>query len=151
MPSLRVVPRLLTLDQIPQLTQALLSGEIDPNIVITPVRLNKPRFQLGLTVLLASISEEKNELTEAVLSLPDTDLDKRDTFGRSAVHYAAANGNIIALKMLLNKGADPNCTNMAGETPLMKACQFIELEAVKFLTQLPGSDLNAVDVVTLFF
>ena len=33
------------------------------------------------------------------------------------MHYACANGDIRAVKMLLSCGADPNLQNYAGETP----------------------------------
>ncbi len=37
--------------------------------------------------------------------------------GWSALHYAARNGNVEIVKLLLNAGADPNCTGaMEGQT-----------------------------------
>lgn len=64
------------------------------------------------------------------------------------MHYAAANGNVQALQMLLAKGADVNVKNSAGETPLIKACQFIELDAIEFLIEYQGIDILAKDVVS---
>jgi ankyrin repeat protein len=67
------------------------------------------------------------------------------------MHYAAANGNIQALKMLLAKNADVNVKNTAAETPLMKACQFIELDAIQFLLGIDGIDVLAQDTVRVFW
>lgn len=99
-------------------------------------------------MLLASISEERNEITAIVLQHPQTNIDYRDSLGRSAMHYAAANGNIQAMRMLLARNANVNVLNTAGETPLMKACQFIELDAIAFLLEIPGIDILAQDIVS---
>lgn len=101
--------------------------------------------------MLASISEEKNEIIKIVLEHPNTNLEAVDMLGRTAMHYAAANGNIEAIKQLLDKGAQINSHNNAGETPLMKACQFIEIDAIEFMLTIPGINISAEDVVNYLF
>ena len=41
-----------------------------------------------------------------------------DTWGRAATHYAVSNNNLLALKLLLNNGADTNLADNDGHTPL---------------------------------
>ncbi|KAJ0082751.1 hypothetical protein Patl1_09881 [Pistacia atlantica] len=72
----------------------------------------------------------------------------KNDYGNKALHEAAANGNIKAVKLLVNhnkqlykEDADPNHTefledlNEEGETPLFKAAAYGRTKVVKFLTQ----------------
>lgn len=45
------------------------------------------------------------------------------TKGDRAIHFAAQNGKTVILRELLRAGADPNCPNEKGVTPLMAACR----------------------------
>ena len=45
-----------------------------------------------------------------------------DVEGRTALHFAAANGHLEVLELLLKKDADPNITNEQGNTALHWAC-----------------------------
>ncbi|WP_217505211.1 ankyrin repeat domain-containing protein [Streptomyces lunaelactis] len=47
----------------------------------------------------------------------------RDRMGRTAVHYAVADGDVAGLRMLLAGGADPDAVDEAGWTPLHFAAQ----------------------------
>ena len=49
--------------------------------------------------------------------------------------------------VLIRAGIDVNSKNNALETPLMKACQFIELEMIRFLVELPHVEVNCRDLV----
>jgi ankyrin repeat protein len=53
--------------------------------------------------------------------------------GRTALHQAAANGNLEILKSLIAHGAQINSVNANGETPLHFAARFGKLEALKAL------------------
>lgn len=49
---------------------------------------------------------------------PGADIDKKDQFGTTALHWAVALGRVEAVKLLLQKGADVNEGNNEGKTPL---------------------------------
>lgn len=97
---------------------------------------------------MLAVSEDNIELVIVLLQSKKVDLNFRDFLGRTALHYAASNGSLKMVKLLLQVGVDPNCKNHALETPLMKACQFIELETVDMLLMIPSVDVNAKDKVT---
>lgn len=60
--------------------------------------------------------------------------DARDTFGNTPCHYAAEDGDVIILDVLLrHRSVDPNAQDITGKTPLMKATRNGKLEAVKRL------------------
>jgi hypothetical protein len=53
--------------------------------------------------------------------------------GRTALHQAAAVGNLKVMQMLITRGAPVNAKNSSGETPLHLAARFGHLDAVKYL------------------
>lgn len=61
--------------------------------------------------------------------------------GRTALHQAAVNGNLVVLKALLSHGAQVNVVNSIGETPLHFAARFGKLETLKTLIA-HGAKLN---------
>ena len=64
------------------------------------------------------------------------DIAKTDKLGRAALHFAASIGtNLELIELLINKGTDPNCQSIGGETPLMKAIAFDNADAAKCLLE----------------
>lgn len=94
-----------------------------------------------------SVCHEKLDIINHLVSNKLVDLNSTDTFGRTALHYACASGFVEAVNRLVQAGANYNLTNRAGETPLIKACQFAEIRAVELLLDLPQINLSAVDIV----
>ncbi|MFE5969109.1 ankyrin repeat domain-containing protein [Streptomyces sp. NPDC056463] len=68
----------------------------------------------------------------------------RDRLGRTAVHYAAADGDVHGLKMLLAGGIDPDAADVAGWTPLHFAAQAHGSPAIEVLLAARAS-VHAVD------
>lgn len=64
---------------------------------------------------------------------------------------AAGNGDIYLIQNLLDKGADANCVNEKGWTPLVKAAFNQHLNAVKLLVN-AGAEINhqSVNGTTIF-
>ena len=53
------------------------------------------------------------------------EVDARDNVERTPLHFAAANGsNIDLIDELVNRGADVNAQSLGGDTPLIKAIMF---------------------------
>ena len=69
---------------------------------------------------------------------------ERDTFGRTALHYAAADGRTDELRRLIAGGADPRDPDGAGFTPLHFAAQEQHADAVEVLVR-HGADVAAAD------
>ncbi|MFI7337691.1 ankyrin repeat domain-containing protein [Streptomyces sp. NPDC050085] len=68
----------------------------------------------------------------------------RDRLGRTAVHYAAADGDVDALRVLLAEGADPGAADAAGWTPLHFAAQAQAPSVVEVLLA-EGAGVDVVD------
>ena len=76
----------------------------------------------------------------------ETELDIRDTHGRTPLHIAAwFNENIEVLSTLLNFGSDPNSSDDIGRTPLHYAAEYNENAAISRLLIDAGSHLQVVD------
>lgn len=67
-----------------------------------------------------------------------------DSKHRTALHFAAAQGNAQTLKVLLENGANPNAKDLNGNTPLHLAACTNQVKIVTLLLQ-AGSDVNASD------
>ncbi len=56
-----------------------------------------------------------------------------DQYGNSGLHVAAAYGSLTAVEFMLNLGADPNLTNLSGDTPAEVALKNSHLEIMNRL------------------
>ena len=92
-----------------------------------------------------------DDMVKALLTRSDTKvfLDQQDESGSSALMYAASNGRIEAVRVLLAKGANPNMQNRGGATALIWASYNNQYDVAKFLLE-HGADpnLQAVDGFT---
>lgn len=68
----------------------------------------------------------------------------RDRMERTAVHYAAANGDVAGLRTLLADGADPDAVDKAGWTPLHFAAQAQDPLAAEVLLA-AGASVDVAD------
>lgn len=67
-----------------------------------------------------------------------------DEFGRSPLHYASADGDVVEVGRLLAAGADPGGRDAAEFTPLHFAAQEQHADIVRLLVE-GGADLAATD------
>ena len=67
--------------------------------------------------------------------------------GRTALHQAAANGNVTMIRTLIAHGAKVNAKNSSGETPLHLAARFGHIDAVRYLIY-SGATINEKTIYT---
>ena len=94
-------------------------------------------------------NEELNDLSRYIIENGLVDLSSRDSYGRTALHYASSSGNLPIAKLLLKNGADVNAINNAMETPLLKACGFCEVDMIELLLSTPDINRSVTDYVCI--
>lgn len=93
---------------------------------------------------LASLANPNQKLTrqyermiEALLRYSSKEVNATDRAyigdGRTALHQAAASGNVSLIRTLINHGALVNAKNSSLETPLHLAARFGHIDAVRYL------------------
>ena len=68
----------------------------------------------------------------------------KSSSGETALHYLAIEGDLEAVRFLIEKGADANAATDLGETPLMNAARVGNTETCLLLIE-KGADVNAKD------
>ncbi|KAK1818681.1 hypothetical protein LTR12_006866 [Friedmanniomyces endolithicus] len=91
---------------------------------ITPQALNAANpCSKCETVLLLALRLQKTEIAEVLSQHPDIDLSVQDGHGRTALHFAAQNGNASVVQQIIerNEGKDllNRCDLLGHRTPLM--------------------------------
>lgn len=93
--------------------------------------LNSALTHSGQTLLMLAASVSSINLVRAALAhQPEVHL--KDKIGRTALHYAAAVGNIEIFELLVNAGASVKEQTIGGETPLAKACTFAQGDIIEW-------------------
>ena len=72
-------------------------------------------------------------------------VEERDKHGRTRLHYAARNGNIDDLLILMEQGADVEARDNDGRTPLHWAAIMCQVDVIALLVSVFKADLEAVD------
>lgn len=73
---------------------------------------------------------------ELMMIQPDINyLNKQDKYGMTCLHYAVLGGNIKCVRILLEKGANPNIISNFSETPLHIACRLGLSDIVNLLLE----------------
>ncbi len=100
----------------------------------------------GISPLMASAMLPNPRFLAAALADATAALKQSDVKGRNALHLAVINRQAANVRLLLGKGADPNCKDMRGSTPLMAAFQGRQpvAEIVRTLLE-AGADPGMVD------
>ncbi len=92
----------------------------------------------GLPVLAETVKKFIDELN------PDVNV-PTPVFKNTPLHMALIHGQIHAVKVLLENGANPNAVTREGKTPLHHAANYSLLSSAKALLS-AGADVNALDV-----
>ena len=73
------------------------------------------------------------------------DVNAKDDYGRTPLHWAAYEKNLEIIQLLIEKGADVNAIDNDGNTPLQSAVNSGNLEIAKLLLK-HGAEVNAIDI-----
>lgn len=85
------------------------------------------------------IKERDNEFS-------DFDIERADIqINMPALHFAAHEGNLEAIQILIDFGADVNAKNCEGETPLSSAVYREREACVRYLVKDCGADINIIN------
>lgn len=108
-------------------------------------RQAKPQPEGGRPALLLAAANEDDDGAGALLLLRHkANVNACDPRGRSALHEAAAGGNVSICHILLDAGANPNARDSAGRTPLLDAARAGALPVVERLIA-AKADVHATD------
>jgi ankyrin repeat protein len=78
----------------------------------------------GLSPLHVAVGgRNDNEIMDLLLAHPKVNVDCVDKCGRTVLHWAAMTSNVVAVKNLIDKGADPDIADKQGLSPLIWAAQ----------------------------
>jgi len=93
------------------------------------------------------IAAENNNLRSVrILLRSGVDVNEKADDGMTALTFAAMNGNLDIMEILLEEdGIDVNAANDEGTTPLMFAVSEGHYDAVNFLLDTPNIDVNLRD------
>jgi len=115
----------------------LIAG-MDPNYEI---RRKIDKTEIALTPLMVGTKAGRPEILKILLDR-GAEPDFKDTkFGRTALHLAAVEGHLDAVRLLVDRGANIYARTFIGATPLMYAALGGHNEIVKFLIS-KGADVN---------
>jgi len=95
----------------------------------------------GLTAMHRAASNGDVAELERMLSIEHANPNLRDAAQVTPIHYAARNGQLEAIRMLVSYGAEPNAKTHNGWTALQLAMREGHLDCVHFLSQY-GFDPN---------
>eukprot|EP01053_Blabericola_migrator_P007133 Blabericola_migrator_1__7132@NODE_3611_length_1635_cov_60_404974_g2240_i0_p1_GENE_NODE_3611_length_1635_cov_60_404974_g2240_i0NODE_3611_length_1635_cov_60_404974_g2240_i0_p1_ORF_typecomplete_len418_score89_02Ank_2/PF12796_7/2_8e07Ank_2/PF12796_7/1_4e16Ank_2/PF12796_7/3_1e09Ank_4/PF13637_6/4_2e09Ank_4/PF13637_6/4_2e14Ank_4/PF13637_6/9_4e06Ank_5/PF13857_6/3_9e03Ank_5/PF13857_6/4_9e06Ank_5/PF13857_6/0_0031Ank_5/PF13857_6/2_2e11Ank_3/PF13606_6/2e03Ank_3/PF13606_6/0_034Ank_3/PF13606_6/2_1e06Ank_3/PF1 len=102
----------------------------------------------GLFYVVQRAKEDESlELLEYILdNVPGLDVDIRDDFGQTPLYYAAREGYISCLEVLVKRcKLDVSQVDNACQTPLFYAARDGRSETVVWLVEQAGADINHVD------
>ncbi|KAH4216616.1 hypothetical protein HBI26_190290 [Parastagonospora nodorum] len=95
------------------------------------VNLSPPNSRSNC-LIIATCDDEK-ECVKELLQHPSIDVNHQDRSGYTATHYAALNGYVDTLELLLNAGADTGMEDDQGGRPLQRAIDYGCLDTVELL------------------
>uniref|UniRef100_A0A1Y1MJD6 Uncharacterized protein n=1 Tax=Photinus pyralis TaxID=7054 RepID=A0A1Y1MJD6_PHOPY len=100
--------------------------------------------QQGNTPLLLALDSGLNDIAKLLLER-GANVHIRDNAYDSCLHNTIPKCDVAILSTLIDRGADVNCRNLSGETPLLKALKCEKLQHAKVLLEKGVADYEAFD------
>lgn len=144
-------PNLINHERVPGLVLAARDGSIKVFRILVNlnnIKINATTPHDETALMMASL--QGNEEMVRLLIEKGAEINKS---GWSPLHYAAARGHILIIKLLLSKSANINAQSPNQTTPLMMAAMYGSYESVKVLLD-AGADVmqrNALNLTALDF
>ncbi len=95
--------------------------------------------------LFKSAREGNFSQVKYLLSFKHVDLNARDLYRDTPLHYAAMNGHLKIVKYFVNEGADINTKSVFGRTPLSYAAGNGYSKTVRFLVK-KGAIIDSLSI-----
>lgn len=108
----------------PETVQTLLTAGADPNLT--------SRESMKMPPLGSAMAVQRNDIARILIE-HGANVNGKAVNDLTALHTAAARGNLEAAKLLLDHGADINAASADGKTPLAYAKEHNHSEMVEFL------------------
>ena len=87
------------------------------------------------TILHFAVLGDNIDLIQYIID-KGVDIDSRNNFEESPIHWCCKEGNLKILKLLIDNGADYNAKDFDGNTPLHWAVEYDQEEMVSYLLSL---------------
>ncbi|XP_014789065.1 serine/threonine-protein phosphatase 6 regulatory ankyrin repeat subunit B [Octopus bimaculoides] len=119
--------------------------EVKRGIEIRPVNINQTN-SLGQTFLMAACERGRTDIINFLIDT-GADLEMRDAYDNTVLHYAVKVRQIQALEVLISRGSNVNRKNMYGLTPLNFAAYMRDewSDGVATLLQTKGKNIIEVN------
>jgi hypothetical protein len=111
-------------------------------IHLQPIMMNVKLGRWGETQLHHCARKSLTTSVKRLLSIRNINVNVKDVYGATPLHYAAANGHVEIIHLLLQNGADVNARNNYGYTPLHYAARNGNVDILHLLVE-NGADLEA--------
>lgn len=109
------------------------------------VQVDRADSKTGRTPLAWSANAGTEHGTQLLLESGRVVVDSKDWDGQTPLHEAGSRGFVIVVNPLLQHGADVNCTEKRGRTPLWSAAVTCQLDVVRILLGTEGIYVNRID------
>ena len=114
-------------------------------IHLQPIMMNVKLGRYGLTQLHHCVWNGLTSGVERLLSIRNINVNVKSVHGATPLHYAASNGHIEIVRLLLQNGAEVNVRSINGYTPLHSAAFYGYVDILHLLVE-KGADLEAQDL-----
>ncbi|EAY04979.1 hypothetical protein TVAG_290490 [Trichomonas vaginalis G3] len=120
----------------------IMSHAVSPDIYFNTNKYNLPKIISGFPTIVSLTTFFSAVKCSYAIAEMKPKFDKQDKYGRSALHFAAAGGNIDLIKLVAPKPEHYSKFDNHGFHSLSYAAMFNRLEALKYIMQFTDQENN---------